>query len=226
MKQKLRDCGCVPWEFPKDSKSEKVTNHYYEISTWTTYFVQNYLKTISLTLPKATAQLHAWPCRDINQVLNPSSQESCTPNGRDCYARIGKVESTCQVDCEGLYADVWIEYPINETIKDKAVLETLMQAYNDYKESHVKNLNLEETKGRFETVPVVYHPLQVVQIYFRTATYDEIVNDVSVSLGDQISAIGGTMGLFAGFSILSAVEVIYFILKFLFSLMSRRKNHI
>ena len=100
-----------------------------------------------------------------------------------------------------------------------------MEAYNDYKESNVKNLNLEETTGGFETVPVVYHPLQVVQIYFRTATYDEIVNDVSVSLGDQISAIGGTMGLFAGFSILSAVEVLYFILKFLFSLMSRRKKH-
>ena len=95
-----------------------------------------------------------------------------------------------------------------------------MQAYNDYKESYVKNLNLEETERWFATVPVVYHSLQVVQIYFRTATYDEIVNDVSVSLGDQISAIGGTMGLFAGFSILSAVEVLYFILKFLFSLTS------
>ena len=100
-----------------------------------------------------------------------------------------------------------------------------MQAYNDYKDSHVKNLILEDQEVWFETVPVVYHPLQVVQIYFRTATYDEIVNDVSVSLGDQISAIGGTMGLFAGFSILSAVEVLYFILKFLFSLMSRRKRH-
>ena len=99
----------------------------------------------------------------------------------------------------------------------------MRQAYNDYKESNVKNLNLEETTRWFETVPVEYHPLQVVQIYFRTATYDEIVNDVSVSLGDQISAIGGTMGLFAGFSILSAVEVIYFILKFLFSLMSKTR---
>ena len=98
-----------------------------------------------------------------------------------------------------------------------------MQAYNDYKDSHVKNLILEDQGVWFETVPVVYHPLQVVQIYFRTATYDEIVNDVSVSLGDQLSAIGGTMGLFAGFSILSAVEVIYFILKFLFSLMSKTR---
>ena len=163
--------------------------------------------------------------------LNSSTQESttpCTPTGRDCYASLEKLENTCQVDCEGLYADVDFENSTNnENVKDKVVLESLMQAYNDYKESHVKNLILEKTTNLwFETVPVVYHPLQLVQIYFRTATYDEIVNDVSVSLGDQISAIGGTMGLFAGFSILSAVEVIYFILKFLFSLMSRRKNHI
>ena len=66
----------------------------------------------------------------------------------------------------------------------------------------------------------------MVEIYFSTATYDEIVNDVSVSLGDQISAIGGTMGLFAGFSILSAVEVLYFMLKFLFSLMSKTRMRI
>ena len=33
MKQKQRDCGCVPWEFPRDSNSAKVTNLYNEIST-------------------------------------------------------------------------------------------------------------------------------------------------------------------------------------------------
>ena len=128
------------------------------------------------------------------------------------------------MNCEGLYADVDFEHSTNnENITDKVVLESLMQAYNNYKESNVKNLILDKTTLWIETVPVAYHPLQVVQIYFRTATYDEIVNDVSVSLGDQISAIGGTMGLFAGFSILSAVEVLYFILKFLFSLMSKTR---
>ena len=108
-------------------------------------------------------------------------------------------------------------------MKDKAVLESLMQAYKAYKEMQFKSMTL--TSNNHSTVPLPYHPLQVVQIYFSTATYDKIVNDVSVSLGDQISAIGGTMGLFAGFSILSAVEVLYFILKFLFSLISQRKKH-
>ena len=164
----------------------------------------------------------------FQSILNHSSQESCTPNGRDCYASLEKLESACQVECEGLYADVNFENKTNnENIKDKVVLESMIQAYNDYKESNVKSqiLILEKNGRWFSKVHALHHPLQVVQIYFSSATYDEIVNDVSVSLGDQISAIGGTMGLFAGFSILSAVEVIYFILKFLFSLMSRRKKH-
>ena len=131
------------------------------------------------------------------------------------------------MDCEGLYADVVFENSTNsENIKDKVVLESLMQAYNAYKEIQVKNLIIEDEPRWYYSVPAVYHPLQVVQIYFSTATYDEIINDVSVSLGDQISAIGGTMGLFAGFSILSAVEVLYFMLKFLFSMMSKSRMKI
>ena len=63
----------------------------------------------------------------------------------------------------------------------------------------------------------------MVQIYFSTALDDRIENDVSVTLGDQLNAIGGTMGLFAGFSILSAVEVLYFVMKFLFALSCQRK---
>ena len=163
-------------------------------------------------------------------ILNPSPQESiapCPPKGRDCYGSLEKLEHTCQVDCEGLYADVDFENSTkNENVKDEVVLKSLMQAYNDYKEIRVKNQILEFRLGSYHSVPAVYHPLQVVQIYFSTATYDEIVNDVSVSLGDQISAIGGTMGLFAGFSILSAIEVLYFILKFVFSMMSKSRMKI
>ena len=65
--------------------------------------------------------------------------------------------------------------------------------------------------------------MQVVQIYFSTALYDRIENDVSVTLGDQLNAIGGTMGLFAGFPILSAVEVLYFVMKFLFALTKKTR---
>ena len=113
----------------------------------------------------------------------------------------------------------------NENIKDRMAFESLIKSYEAYKSSHVENMILSYDKDTesYTAEKMAYHPLQVVQIYFSTATYDEVVNDVSVTLGDQISAIGGTMGLFAGFSILSGVELLYFLLKFLFSVISKAR---
>ena len=71
-----------------------------------------------------------------------------------------------------------------------------------------------------------YAALKLVQIYFDTATYDEIVSDVKVTLEAQLGLIGGTMGLLTGFSILSGVEIVYYIMKFIRSLKTKTKNHI
>ena len=49
-----------------------------------------------------------------------------------------------------------------------------------------------------------------MKIEFNTPTYDVINKDKSAKLVDKLSAIGGTMGLLTGFSIISAVEIIYF----------------
>ena len=65
--------------------------------------------------------------------------------------------------------------------------------------------------------------LQLVQIYFDTATFDEIERDVKVTLEAQLGLIGGTMGLLTGFSILSGVEIIYFTIKLIMSLKTCRK---
>ena len=62
----------------------------------------------------------------------------------------------------------------------------------------------------------------MVEIYFGAATYDEIEKDVKVTLEAALGLIGGTMGLLTGFSILSAVEIIYYVIKFLWKLW--RKN--
>ena len=53
-----------------------------------------------------------------------------------------------------------------------------------------------------------YQPLQGVEIYIDTATFDDFEKDVSVTIEAQLGVIGGTLGLFAGFSILSGVELL------------------
>ena len=84
-----------------------------------------------------------------------------------------------------------------------------------------------------------HSPLEAVYIFFDTATYDEIERDekvmletdclcffsskdisknltfLKVTIEAQLGLIGGTMGLLTGFSILSGVEIVYFLLRFL-----------
>ena len=52
--------------------------------------------------------------------------------------------------------------------------------------------------------------LHWIRIYFGTPTFDRITKDEKANFFDKLSAIGGTMGLLTGFSIISGVEIIYF----------------
>ena len=54
-----------------------------------------------------------------------------------------------------------------------------------------------------------------MRIYFDTPTFDRITKDRSAKFVDMLSAIGGTMGLLTGFSIISAVEILYYATKLL-----------
>ena len=55
--------------------------------------------------------------------------------------------------------------------------------------------------------------LQLVQIYFKTATFDNIERDKKIKTEAQLSLIGGTMGLLTGFSIISGVEIVFFLIR-------------
>ena len=69
-------------------------------------------------------------------------------------------------------------------------------------------------KSDFSGQEIDRSTLQLVQIFFDTASFDEIERDKEIKLTNQISLIGGTMGLFTGFSIISGIELIYFATKF------------
>ena len=134
------------------------------------------------------------------------------------------------MNCNGLYADVvHINASGSQAFEDHDTFDMLIEAYNTYKSSKVGNLDIGNwdfsyqrwRDGVAKSAP--YHPLQVVQIFFDTATYDKIEKDVSVTFGDQLGAIGGTLGLFAGFSIISGVEILYFVIKAFLSFLSEKK---
>ena len=62
--------------------------------------------------------------------------------------------------------------------------------------------------------------LEVVQIYFDTATFNTIERDKKIKFEAQLSLIGGTMGLLTGFSIISGFEIFCFLIKLLGNAMS------
>ena len=64
--------------------------------------------------------------------------------------------------------------------------------------------------------------LRYVRIYFDTPTFDRVKKDRAAKFVDMLSAIGGTMGLLTGFSIISAVEILYFASKIIWNLVKKK----
>ena len=66
--------------------------------------------------------------------------------------------------------------------------------------------------------------MRYLRVYFETPTFDRITKDSAAKFVDMLSAIGGTMGLLTGFSIISAVEIIYFSAKTVFEALKRNRQ--
>ena len=64
--------------------------------------------------------------------------------------------------------------------------------------------------------------LRVIKITFDTPVFDRVIKDRAAKFVDMLSAIGGTMGLLTGFSIISGVEIIYFGVKIILVFIKRK----
>ena len=67
--------------------------------------------------------------------------------------------------------------------------------------------------------------LKMIRIHFDTPIFDRINKDRAAKFVDMLSAIGGTMGLLTGFSIISGVEIIYFAVKFFVNFVWNNKTN-
>ena len=63
-----------------------------------------------------------------------------------------------------------------------------------------------------------------MRIYFDTPTFDRIEKDRAAKFVDMLSAIGGTMGLLTGFSIISGVEILFFVIKIISKTFKMKKT--
>ena len=110
----------------------------------------------------------------------------------------------------------------------------LTELYKNYKNKIALNVgfsstgNQSESNGEqknlsfFPASVVRESNLEIFEIHFDTSTYDKVDKDIKITLEAQLGLIGGTMGLLTGFSILSGVEIIYFVGKFFCTLLYRK----
>ena len=130
------------------------------------------------------------------------------------------------MSCSGLYTDV---RKSESKVLDDIGWEKLKQSYMRYLGNDLASIQISssysasEDLGKKLVIKYIvlwiiklflvtsYEPdLQFVRIYFDTPTFDRITKDEKVKFVDILSAVGGTMGLFTGFSIISGMEILYF----------------
>ena len=110
---------------------------------------------------------------------------------------------------------------------DRSFREIISLAINTYNNNKQK-FNLKSIHGSgYENVYSNFEMelnMRFIRIYFDATSFDKITKDRSDSAMDKLSAIGGTMGLLTGFSIISGVEIVYFIIKIFLSFMPKKKH--
>ena len=91
--------------------------------------------------------------------------------------------------------------------------------YLSYLEYH---LHLKYLDFRYNT------KLRWVRIFFDTASFDLITKDEKAPFDVRLSSVGGTLGLLTGFSLISAMEILFFSSKLIIALlekMARKKTY-
>ena len=120
-----------------------------------------------------------------------------------------------------LISDVTKEYSnASHTIRlTTPGMEMMMEEYIAYKAGSRRDpvafLNGAEANICFQSKSSTYilgwepeNNLHVVTIFINSPTFDLITKDAKTTFMDRLAVIGGTLGLFTGFSIISGIEVI------------------
>ena len=127
----------------------------------------------------------------------------CSPLAHACFQEVASEKFPCNVSCIGLYADVqYLNYTTDcdqQTLLEddyNKQLCSIQEEYHKYKNSFARNLvlMLEEELSDRDLLELTqdktthdnmylkkYQQLQFFEIYFDTATYDEIERDVKVT---------------------------------------------
>ena len=155
-----------------------------------------------------------------------------------CTSKVNVKTSTCLKPCTGLIVNSFSKLDVTQgkenlmPILGMEITIIIRKLQNILLEKLVNNPHL-SSSGLCKLSRCIWYTylyildyewkntLRYVSIYFDTPTFDRIEKDRAAKFVDMLSAIGGTMGLLTGFSIISAVEILYFAAKIIFKILKK-----
>ena len=179
----------------------------------------------------------------LQTIIKRPFQNLCLTHAQLNCSKSLKVDfSECFNKCEGMevisYDREEIDSMLSKTLSKNGIkfdknpiltrqVSKLSDQYNRYKEKYnfteeykgIKNISTIKSKSQmsYHLDFVFASKLYYVKISFNTPKFEKITKDRAAKFVDMLSAIGGTMGLLTGFSIISAVEILYFLFKIVLS---------
>ena len=172
-----------------------------------------------MTSQNGKVPLFNWTCPGPKQPMMPPEckdvvcKGKCTSLQNYCKDKIKEISLT-SMNCTKPVESVLVETMCEER-------RPLWEAEERCKATPVRKLNKEEraecrcSRDRVQGEFKMQSHLHILRIYFNAGSFDRVTRSAKTNFVSQLSLIGGTFGLFTGFSILSGIEIIYFLLKVL-----------
>lgn len=131
-------------------------------------------------------------------------------------ALYGMDDATCSPSCKEIKYSMRVESTTNmgklmQTLDDAyGVSRTNLHDYLFSNKTGASLLNLVQFETDPETVMRKrFSKLAMVEVGFGAADYKLITRDVRATFFDKLSLIGGTLGLYTGFSVVSLIEIFF-----------------
>ena len=147
----------------------------------------------------------------------------CQPENLGCVKGVTVLDEKCKKSCEGLYVTSYFKSRMDEASYAN-FWSKVRDDYLKYKAREVVTFP-DELKGIYPKFiqQHVYQMfcvgyawvdnLKIIGIYIDTPAFDEVTKDSAASWSDMLSSVGGTFGLFTGFSLISGIEILFFLVK-------------
>ena len=173
------------------------------------------------------------------RYLNQTDHRICDREGNSCFQEefdsyqedlIDRTECDCRSDCGGLHIfssmnrysfddetatqpELWWN-PQDSSGRLASYLLDPQHFLVDEFSKNVSKLVLNVTDVGLADLRF-HRDISVLNFFFDTPIITQVKLEMKVTIFDQISAVGGTLGLFTGVSLISFVEVGYWILRFI-----------